>query len=198
LKDGASVSIRQTAQTFTRNDLPMVEAQRRYGFDDRIAHGLKNAKSFREKCTAWFQHSKRMLEVDGCLMPTALVMTEKSMQILQLQMDDRAEKHMVMRYVADACKRLDAVAVIIINEAWTAPAEFAATGKHAIDCPSRGEAIVLHGLTRHGEVISCMNIFTRQEGKVVFGKDKIIEGGLPNIMAPFAKVWELKPAKSSS
>lgn len=192
LKDGASVSIRQTTQTFSRNDSATEEAQKRYGFSDALAQALKGAKTFREECAAWFQHSKRMLEVDGYLIPTALVRTEKCMQLFQLRMDDRADKHMVMRDLADSCKRLDAVAVMLINEAWVAPAEFAATGKHAVDCPSRGESILLHGLTRSGEAVDCINIFARRDGRICFGEDRITEGDVPNIMAPFVKVWNIK------
>ena len=191
LKDGASVTMQQTRKIIKRTDPETIEAQQRYGASVKVNQALKDAKSFREICAAWFQHSKRMLEVDGHLIPTALIMTDKSMQIQQLWMSDRTDKHMVMRHVADSCKRMDAVSVMIINEAWTAPAEFAATGKHAIDCPQRGEAAVLHGLTRSGEAISCINHFTRQGGKVVFSEDDITEGELPNIMAPFAKVWNL-------
>ena len=195
LKDGASVTIQQTSQIFTRKDIEETKAQNRYGFDKNFGQKLKDAKSFQDVCVVWFQHSKRMLEVDGYLNPTALIMTDKSMQIQQLRMSDRTDKHMVMRHVADSCKRMDAVSVMIINEAWTAPAEFAAKGKHAIDCPQRGEAAVLHGLTRSGEAISCINHFTRQGGKVVFGEDDVTEGEIPNIMAPFAKVWNLNHKK---
>lgn len=192
LKDGASVSIGQTTQTIFRGDTATEEAQRKYGFCVARAHALKSAKTFREECATWFQHSKRMLEVDGYLIPTALVKTEKGMQLYQLRMDDRAEKHIVMRDLADSCKRLDAVAIMLINEAWVAPAGFAPIGKHAVDCPSRREAILLNGLTRSGEAVNCMNIFTRRDGHVCFGEDGITEGTVPNIMAPFVKVWSIK------
>lgn len=195
LKDGRSFSLQQNIQTFSRNDSANEEARKRYGFHDAIAQALKTARPFREECAAWFQHSKRILEVDAYLIPTALVKTEKGMQFFQLRMNDRADKHMMLRDLADSCKRLDAIGVMFINEAWVASAEFAVTGKHAIDYPDRGEAIVLHGLKQNGEAVCCLNVFTRREGRICFGGDEITEGDVPNIMAPFVKVWKIKSAR---
>lgn len=192
LKDGASASIKLNTQNISLKDFSTEEAQRRYGFDKAITHALKTARTFREQCAAWFQYSKRILEVDGYLIPTAFVRTEKGMQVFQLRMDDRADKHMMLRDLADSCKRLDAVAVMLINEAWVAPREFAATGQHAVDCLNRGEAILLHGLKRSGEAVDCINVFSRREGQVCFGEDRITEGDVPNIMTPFVKVWNIQ------
>ncbi len=195
LKDGTSVSLQQNIQTFSRNDSANEEARKRYGFNDANVRAFKNARTFREECAAWFQHSKRMLEVDSYLIPTALVKTGKGMQLFQFRMNDRADKHIMLRDLADSCKRLDAIGVMFINEAWVAPAKFAITGRHAIDCPDRGEAIVLHGLKQNGEAVCCLNIFTRREGRIYFGEDEITEGDVPSIMAPFVKVWKIESAR---
>jgi hypothetical protein len=194
LKKGDSMSMHTRQETFSISEsIPLVE--QRYGNVEAAMEALNNTKDFREKCLIWFCRAKRYLEVDGYAIPTALLWTERRAHVFQLVMLDRADKHIVMRDLADTARRLKAVSVMLINEAWVAPASFLSTGKHAMDYPNREEALVLDGLTCEGRSVGCFAHFERQATEILFGAEHVEEGHLPNILTPFLTLWNIKRQK---
>jgi hypothetical protein len=191
LKTGESISIGSESQVYPISESEPV-VRRHYGYDSTIMEGLKKAKDFREQCAAWFQLARRHLEVDGYAVPTAVLWTPRTAHFFQLVMLDRAEKHIVIRELADKARRLNAISLMLINEAWVAPVAFASTGKHAIECPNREEALVLHGLTNKGRAVHCHVRFQRKAGKIVFGAEQVTESEPPNIFTPFLSLWKIK------
>lgn len=173
-------------------------AEKHYQPGESIRRDLAKAKTFREECLALFQMGKRILEVDGRHGAFAFMRTEQGMQMSVLGFDDRAEKHIVIRDLAETAKRLKAKSVVLVNEAWLIPVnEFIKKG-FAAGPLGQKEALVLHGLSSTGEFLNCQVAFDREDGNIKFGHEEVDDKTFPNILAPFLEIWGLQIPQTRS
>jgi hypothetical protein len=180
--------------TFAKiTDESLDDAGKHYQIDPSLLHGLGKSASFRDECVGWFQLAKHMLRVDKHHQPTALLKTEKTIHIVALRMNDKAEKHLAIRNLAQQAKRLNARAVYFINEVWLSTAQKVSDQFYKVDTKTRGEGLVLHGLTIEGEFLTCTAEFQRVGGAIVIGEDSINSEVFPNILRPFCDVWKIQP-----
>lgn len=193
LRDGQQAVVAPDFQMVTRESLE--EAANRYGLRQLPRHASRERNSFQDECVRWFQIAKRMLQVDKHHSPIALFQTEKTVHVVPLEMNDRAEKHIALRHLAQQAKHLNASAVFLINEAWIARAEELSDHLHAVDSPRRSEALLLHGLKSDGRFVTFMAKFSRIGGAIVFEDDPIDSNAFPNVLLPFCELWNIPKPK---
>ncbi|MCX6899590.1 MAG: hypothetical protein NT105_12945 [Verrucomicrobia bacterium] len=190
LRDGTRASMAVVTQTVTKKDVPKVA--QRYGAEIMDNNPFAGERSFRDRCIAFFNHAKLLLRKDGYHVSCALVETGKNFMFFELRMDDRAEKHMVIRQLAKTVGRIKGKSVILIGEAWVAPTASVMPGSYAADCPTKAEGLILNGLTKDGDYISVHSIFRRTVEGIEFDEDIIDTGNLSPILAPFLELWRIR------
>lgn len=194
LRDGQQAVVAPDFQKVTRESLE--EAANRYGLRQLRRHASQQRNSFQDECARWFQIAKQMLQVDKHHSSIALLKTEKTMHFVPLEMNDRAEKHIALRHLAQQAKHLDAGTVFLINEAWTARAEELSDQLHAVDSRHRSESLVLLGLKSDGTFATFMARFSRIGGAIVLEEDIVDSKHFPNILLPFCEIWRIEPPRS--
>jgi len=173
----------------------LTAAGERYGKDESVIQNLREAKTFQEECAAWFAMAKQILRTDKYHLPTALLKTEKKMHIVNLKMDDRAEKHIALRHLAQQAARLGAQSVFFINEVWLRPATKVSETHYAVDNNERLEALALHGLSKEGMFVTRTAQFQRTHDDIVFRPDHVNSETFPNILLPFCEIWNIRRTK---
>jgi len=195
LRDGQQAVVVPDFQKVTRQSLE--ETEKRYGLKRLSVQGSRQCKSFQDECAHWFQIAKQMLQVDKHHPPIALLQTDRTMHFVQLEMHDRAEKHIALRHLAQQARQLNAGTVFLISEAWLAPAEEFLDQLHAVDSRHRSEGLVLNGLTSDGTFATFTAKFSRIGGAVVLEDDRIDSNAFPNILLPFCEIWKIRTPKRS-
>lgn len=124
-----------------------------------------------------FEHAKDLIQKDGDLMPTAFVFTagagsdDYDCQILPMPMADAKQKEFLQRLLVTFAKKVNAVAVFFVGEAWVATTPATDDFKGPVrDHPDRKEALVLHGRTAFINRLRTQEFTKGEDGKPVFGK----------------------------
>lgn len=164
----------------------VAKAAERYPELSRLSAAQKETKHFKDVCYGWFSIARTLLERDGYHVPMAMLETEGGPVLQQFRMDDRADKHVMMRELADHCSRTGADSCIFITEAWTARLN-PQFGPHAANYPNRGEALVLHAIHQDGTVVELSASFTKTHGIVFLGPTVEIGGAFQGSMKAVAK-----------
>ncbi len=149
----------------------------------KAAKGLTRTGTFREQCQGFFEMARFLLQKDGYHIPTVIYEAGGMPQFCQVKMDDRAEKHVLMRELAAVCRRHQATWFIFIGEAWLATLD-PRYGPHAVDYPNRKEMLVLHGVHRDGTQLSIQAVFSKFGGKAIVGATSINDELMPGVMSP--------------
>jgi hypothetical protein len=135
------------------------------------------------------ERAKQFLARDGHLVPVIFVKEQRGegMMFLQLQMGDRAEKHIAIRQAAALLTNVRVEWVILINEAWWVPLEELEEGvRFAVDSKNRREAISAVGVNAAGRFFNLRVPFRRFRNEVIFEKaDQDYEQ--VNILRPILK-----------
>jgi hypothetical protein len=135
-------------------------------------------EKFEEVFKSAFEHAKSIMQKDGDLMPTAFVFTEPGgsddldCQILPMPMADDKQKEFLRRLLVTFAKKVNAVAVMFVAEAWLAniPADERGNIQGPVrDYPGRKEAIVLHGRTAFINRLKTQEFTKGEDGKIIFG-----------------------------
>lgn len=159
------------------------EARARYGPSLEAPPDLELQTPLQKQCGNFFHTALTILRVDGHALPFAFIVDgEGALHHHWLFMHDRAEKHMVYRKIAEHARQLEARSVVIVNEAWMAPA--AGLLMHAKNRKDRIEALIVAGVDCYSECFSILQPLTRVEGKVFIPSNPSVETDLSNIMRP--------------
>ena len=130
------------------------EAAKLYGYPDDLIADVKSAKTFRQRCNVAFKMARLILTKDGNHHPIALLdITDKPSIITAVQSINRTDKFILWRHLASLVLKHSCESIIFISEAWSAPADSVAPGKHAVDSPDRIELLGLHGISNSGSSI---------------------------------------------
>lgn len=121
------------------------------------------------------QYAKRLLQMDGALIPAAFLFTEEGdIALVAMPFNNDHEKLLCRTALKDMVKKLNAVAVIFISEAWCALvdkgvslAELSITG--VANLPNRQEALIVVGVTRDNLSYKASQTFQRKEEDFIFG-----------------------------
>jgi hypothetical protein len=135
------------------------------------------------------ERAKQFLARDGYLVPVIFVRKQRGegIMFLQLQMGDRAEKHIAIRQAAALLANVRVDWAILINEAWWVPLEELEEGiRFAVDSKNRREAISAVGVNAEGRFFNMRVPFRRFRNEIVFEKaDQDSEQA--NILLPILK-----------
>lgn len=188
LADFSPVELDLQAISVSRSEAEHV-AHSRYGFDEPVLTGLKNAKDLADHAKAWFELAKAMLKRDGHHRPIALLRLSNTIEVVEVQMETRAQKSLALRMVADLTIKKKASAVFFVNEVWLAAFDPMHPERYAKDAPDRIEALALHAIDRVGCSCNCLTVFKNRDGIVEFvGADKYDEQPAA-ILQPFRDAW---------
>ena len=153
---------------------------------------LAPISSFARTCTDLFNRGKHMLQTDGFHSMIAIIYTERGIHLAQFRPSDRADKHIMVRELASKCERLQAIACVIINEAWVAPPSNQ-HGPYAVNHPDRQEALSLVGFHRDEGFESRLNVFERKDGHIQFRVDEWVPIPSTDLLTPVSdaikSVW---------
>ena len=151
-----------------------------------------------ERVQECFDMSKRVIEVDGYLLPSAMLLRGSKVCDLQyFVFDDQNTKRLAMVSMARRIERMEADGLVILNEVWWAmlkPEDDSAspTVIPARDRPDRKEAIQVLAITADGRRASRTAFFKRTDQGIVVGDeiDAKVPGTL-NLLRPVFRVWGL-------
>lgn len=116
----------------------------------------------------------------------------RSVQVLQLEAEDSADKRGLIQMVAEHCARDACDGIIFVGEAWHSPISFAEDGvpMAAVQHPERVERILIHAETSDGRSETVMvPIIRRPFRKPTFGPVETSHAEA-NFMAPVRAVWK--------
>jgi hypothetical protein len=103
-------------------------------------------------------------------------------------MEDRTEKHLVFRGLANMVERTRATSIIIINEIWFSCS--LTLFRHASDDPKREEGLQLIAADETGKQYIHASLFSRdRNGEIIFSEDLFSTEEDINILEPIKIVW---------
>ena len=191
LKEGKLRAFEEKLEKITLADAKNTVQNHYDGFRDTEID-LAPGSSFVRTCTALFNRGKHMLQTDGYHSMIAIIYTERGIHLARFRPADRADKHIMVRELASKCERLQAIACVIINEAWVAPPS-SQHGPYAVNHPDRQEALSLVGFHRDEGFESRIVIFERQDGRIQFRDDELTPIPSPDLLTPVSdaikSVW---------
>lgn len=152
------------------DDLPSALIEKRYKLSN-IGDPCGPTSSLRERALYAFQMAKRLIEKDGYHEPIVLYFTaDGKSAVTGFDMGDRAELLVTWRVVAANVRKMRAVAIISITEAWIAPVpEDGVVRIPAAEDPDRREILSVHAAARDGEEFSLDAEITRNGRKARVG-----------------------------
>jgi hypothetical protein len=187
----AQLKIRKSSMT--REE---AEASYRSHYGDHGEPARPKGDNLAENCAFWMTLAKRLLSVDRYLIPTFLIECNDFWIPIMAQPRDRADKHVIVREVADVIFAHQANAVTFITEAWTAPIKVNEPFKHAVHHPDRGECILVECANQDGDFVNACCNFRKTESGIDFDVEEQINEVTSNHMAPIRKAFgKLKKPK---
>lgn len=187
IRDGSVMAPEELPVVLTPDEFQ--EAKERYlGLED-VKSELTRVRNLSEEAAILFQHAKNVLRTDGYHLPIALLGYPDGKKVtVSIRMEDRTEKHLVFRGLANMVERTGATSVVIINEIWFSrrPTLF----RHAVDDPSREEGLQLIAADETGkQYIHTSLFFKDKNGAIIFGDEFFSTEDTVNILRPVKIIW---------
>ena len=117
----------------------------------------------------------------------------KLLNMLVIRPENRAQKYLLMRRVAQEITKQEADAVVHLGEVWTAPSELVKPYQHAVDLPVREEALAATLVTKHGDPIKLVATIHRGPDGLTLGETDVLR--VPALFW-FAPVYKLGAGQS--
>jgi len=173
------------------NGLDGDEIIKRYPNSPIMSNRLK-ATSLEEKAVVLFEQAKYLLQVDGGHVPIAfLVYSNGTTTIVELNMEDRSEKHLVYRKIAEHVEKTGPVELYMINECWVSSLCDMPPKCYPVDDPNKKEGLSLVAINIAGDYVSHTALFDKDEnGRIVIGKENISRSDVMNALKPIRDAWE--------
>lgn len=191
LQTGELVEIRNVRKAVIGPGHDFSSVISRYGLSNGdVQHEREGVSPLRGLTITYMNLAKRMLNKDGYLVPVAaLLLPDHTLEIIQLQIEERGDKYLVWERVAERVRQNGATGVIAVGEAWTAPFDPDDPNRYAGDAPDPHEVISVHAASSDGEILSFVCEFTRREDQISFGPVEEESGGFVGILQPILRVW---------
>jgi hypothetical protein len=187
-KDRSVTSIRLSADRLDRKTASEI-VRARYGEFNPGERGEYDVKDMLGRCNFFMKMGQHMLKRDEGLVMFFFIEGDGIFVPCGFQPRDRAEKHVLVREVADFVLLHRAEMVTCISEIWTADYDPNKPVVHAIDSPDRREAIAVDSVNRNGETVSLICEFTRGESGIECGEIRNMEGMITNFLEPIRKAF---------
>jgi tetratricopeptide (TPR) repeat protein len=183
-KDGSIVVPQSTSIPVSMEGIKA--AKQRYGYIGTVDSPVKGARDLKGRIGGFMEMAKAILARDGYHDPIALLgFADGRLAIIKLVMNDRVDKHFVIRQLAADIERHGATWVILINEAWYSTNAV----RYAAEDPERGECLQLIGANPEGEEVCYTIPFTRSDaGEIVFDEELLGVNKI-HLIQPIRDVW---------
>lgn len=180
LKNGGYLETECKQIKFTKKMILDSKVEERYGNFHK--NEPINGATLERVTRSFFSMAKEILSVDGCHRPIAILINDKGSQIVQVDMENRSEKHFQIRKLGELARNESSKMVLLINELWIAPFD-ERNFIYAADNPDRGEAIGVNAVSSDGSAFNCFALFSREGNTIEFKGDSFSQD-LSNIMIP--------------
>lgn len=190
LKDGSLIEMAQRPNLTDTKTLK--EINKRYG--DIKWQRLQNVKTLREIADVYFDAAQKVMLRDSY--HTTVFILLKGLipfEVIKAMPQERMDKYLLMKEVANQVRKTQADGVFIISEAWIAPHEDIPQGGYAVDAPNRKEVLALTAVDATGKHFTIQTEIERKKLKKhkvkrFFAREVDIVGK-PISMAPVLEVW---------
>lgn len=163
----------------------------RYGIEPREMFAASGIVT--EQLRSLFSTARKMLKKDGHhIMVAFLLRGGKPVEIRELRPQEHGHKYLMMRELANEVLRVDADAVILISESWSAPVDPAKPYMRASDSPQRREFLTATAVMKAGEPLHLAAEILRDRKKVHLGETTEHIGGSHYVFAPIYEAWGKK------
>ncbi len=163
---------------------------------EKIKKPTGSVTSFREIILMLFSQAKQVMALDGHHDPIVFLFKEnRPAKIIRVGYENRGDKYLIMREVADNVGKLGADSIIHIGEAWTAVSTDIPHMGFAVDSPNRKESLILLASSRTENFELTADVI-RQGDNVSLGETNLHENGETVMFAPVFKVWAEQDAKN--
>jgi hypothetical protein len=137
-----------------------------------------------------FATARKMVEKAGYHITMAVLLRGvKPVRLMRIDFEDQGAKYVVMRDMANEVSKLAADGVILIGEAWMAPADASKPYMRAADAPDKIEMLHAILVRNEGEPVELFAEFHRHDDKVTLGETDTVRGGQNYIFAPVYEAW---------
>ena len=154
---------------------------------------LRSAETLEKEVDVLFEQAKLLLVKDGY--HDAIVIfgyEDGTREFHKLELEDRAEKHIIYRRLAAHAEKTVATSVVFITENWVSPISKVGSFQHAGDDPDRKEALQIVAADSKGKVVSRTVAFNKdKKGDIQIGNELASENAIVNFLEPFRKAWKL-------
>lgn len=181
--------------TKTEMNLPLElreEAARRYPNTQNLSEKLNKSQTLEDEATACFDQAKNILKKDGYHTSIAIIgYPDGRKEIRKLTMQDRTEKHLIIRSIATDIQKAGANSIIFINETWFAPANDARLTRDGVKSKSLKEALQVMAADSSGKELIYHILFSKDKNGVVHLEDEFsVKYDKINLLSPIMQVWK--------
>jgi len=162
----------------------------RYGKVDIPPERLEGKSGITKIALQHLEQAKRMLHVDGYLIPVVFTMDERNhFYITPLELPSHEDKYAVWLKIAEIADKRHIKAVIAIAEGWMSPFDSKFPDRRAEDSPERTEVIQVSVASKEGEEFTINVPFYRKDNTIEYGDNLPVEKIAANYLAPIKRVW---------
>jgi hypothetical protein len=165
-------------------------AKMRYGIDDL---GFDPGDSLESFARAIMERAKHVIAIDKWhAIYVWLFRGTDLLKVISTLPNDRREKYLFWREVAEEVRRIRADGLVTVGEAWTSRVERGAEARFPADDPARTEALLVTAEAASGFYLTLMTGFARTESQeITFGRTveekEPVRGGF---IEPIRAVWD--------
>jgi hypothetical protein len=187
LANGTRLSVEHKDMTPSPGDLERAKTL----FDPDLYAPMRTAYDNVEALSGnWFAMIRRIFERDGY--HKSMVFLFRGTQMLRFipyEIEDRAQKYVIMRALANEAVRYGADATLLVSEAWIAPADQAGPFQFPADMPSRLEALTMVLARREGDLLHYQAMIRREDGKPILEETEVTRNPASYTVAPLYEAW---------
>jgi hypothetical protein len=196
VRDGSILIPEELPEVLTPDELQ--KAEERYQGLEELRIELSNVTSLSDEAAILFRQAKNVLRIDGYHLPIAILCYPDGERVtVPMFMEDRIEKHLIIRSLANIVEKTGAKSVILINEVWLSRSPEASLFRHAADDPNREEALQLIAADESGNQYTHTAIFSKEEsGEIIFNEDFFSTKDTINLLAPIKAAWNRRKKHS--
>jgi hypothetical protein len=187
LSDGAPIKF-ETMRRPLAPDAGKVLTER-YGVDPRAFFAVR-PDSLEAHAQRLFELARMMFLRDGYHVPVVFLFRgTDQLRVTQMNVEQRKEKYLRSRFIADEVARLGADGVVMIGEAWLARQSVLKRYQAPAEAQDREEAVSLHMAVKSGATMSLMAKIHRDGDVVSLGDTETTRGGVYYDFGPTFAVW---------
>ncbi|WP_192178279.1 hypothetical protein [Mesorhizobium amorphae] len=139
---------------------------------------------------AYFGMIRQVFNRDGYHVPMMFFFRGTELvKFFGYEIEDRAQKYVINRSLAQEALRYGADAVLMVNEVWTSLMNEVGPYEFAVDAPNRQEALTMVLVRKEGDIIHYQAIIRRENDKPALGETNVARNGATYIAAPFYEAW---------